>query len=497
MEISQYLVRIVSAACLSAAFSAQAFQITSLSPQGEVAQVRQLVVKFDEAAVNFGDPKAAAPLTVSCSDASASQGSGRWVNEREWAFEFSRDLPPGLRCEVKLASALQSVKGVKLSGAGSYQFNTGGPFVTNILPSYGAIDEEQYFIAQLNGPATLASVQANMWCQVDGLGERVPVKLIDGKERAELLKSQGFEKPAAAEPLRFVTFSCNRRLTPSAKLQVVFGKGVATPSQVLNKVEKRFNFTVREPFTASFNCERENAQAACLPLRPLTLSFNTPVPRKLAAAIRLKSSKDSFKPKFEADSDDESTVTGVSFVGAGVLPEQTQFTLDVPKDFKDASGRSLRNADSFPLKVATGVMPPLAKFASSTFGVVERFAEPGGTPMLPVTLRNVGILAGGKTSSSATEGKVSDLQLKTDADIIAWYQKVQRYSNYSVPRNVAAADSKLALPPKLAKKIENGQEYIDDGTHCANPHGFFAQRSSRCQNPGLTTTRRCAGQPPV
>ena len=78
-----------------------------------------------------------------------------------------------------------------------------------------------------------------------------------------------------------MTFSCNRRFTPSAKLQgLLFGKGVSTPSQVLNKVEKRFNFTVREPFTASFNCERENAQAACLPLRPLTLSFNTPVPRK-------------------------------------------------------------------------------------------------------------------------------------------------------------------------------------------------------------------------
>jgi alpha-2-macroglobulin len=60
VEISQYLIRIFSAACLSAAFNAHAFQVSSLSPQGEVAQVRQLVVKFDEAAVNFGDPKAAA-----------------------------------------------------------------------------------------------------------------------------------------------------------------------------------------------------------------------------------------------------------------------------------------------------------------------------------------------------------------------------------------------------------------------------------------------------
>ena len=50
---------------------AQAFQITGLSPQGEVAQVRRLVVKFDERAVNFGDAKAPAPLSLSCTDAQA------------------------------------------------------------------------------------------------------------------------------------------------------------------------------------------------------------------------------------------------------------------------------------------------------------------------------------------------------------------------------------------------------------------------------------------
>ena len=60
----------------AAALQAQALQITSLSPQGEVAQVRQVVAKFDEAAVNFGDPKAPAPLSLSCSDAQASQRRG-------------------------------------------------------------------------------------------------------------------------------------------------------------------------------------------------------------------------------------------------------------------------------------------------------------------------------------------------------------------------------------------------------------------------------------
>jgi hypothetical protein len=44
-----------------AAWSSQAFQITNLSPQGEVARVRQVLAKFDDSAMAFGDPKAEAP----------------------------------------------------------------------------------------------------------------------------------------------------------------------------------------------------------------------------------------------------------------------------------------------------------------------------------------------------------------------------------------------------------------------------------------------------
>ena len=52
-----------AAVCLAAfILPAQALQITSLSPQGEVARIRQVVAKFDDSAVNFGDPKAPAPL---------------------------------------------------------------------------------------------------------------------------------------------------------------------------------------------------------------------------------------------------------------------------------------------------------------------------------------------------------------------------------------------------------------------------------------------------
>ncbi|MDW5443637.1 MG2 domain-containing protein [Polaromonas sp. SM01] len=437
----------------ASALQAQALQIISVSPQGEVARVRQVVAKFDEAAVNFGDPKAPAPLNLSCSDAQATKGSGRWISEREWAFEFENDLPPGVTCSLHAVPTFKSPKSQPLAGSSSYKFNTGGPFIQNLRPgTYQRIDEEQYFLLQLNGPATLQSIQDKVWCALEDLGERVPVKLIEGQEREALLKSQNLDKAAAKDPLRFVTLACNRRLTPASKVQLVYGKGVSTPSGVPNSVEKRYNFQVREPFSASFNCERENAQSACLPIRPMSLNFNAPVPRKLAEAIRLKSGSDTLKPVFDAESGDASdVVSNISF--KPLFAESTPYLLELPRNFKDASGRTLRNADSFPLKVATGAMPPLAKFAASPFGIVERFAEPNTKPgdpaLLPVTLRNVETALQVKGLAPASAGKVSDLQPKTDADIIAWFRKVQRYDGYQVSRKMAAAELKGTLPNSL------------------------------------------------
>lgn len=440
------------------ALQAQALQLTSVSPQGEISRVRQVVAKFDDSAVNFGDPKAPAPLNLSCNDAQTTKGAGRWLNDRQWVFDFENDLPPGVRCSLQVVPTFLSPKSQAISGKAAYSFSTGGPFIQTLRPStYQRIDEEQYFVLQLNGPATLASIRENVWCSVEGLGERVPVKLIEGTERTALLKSLNLEKAASADPLRFATLACNRRLTAASKIQLVYGTGVTTPSGVANSVEKRYNFQVREPFSASFSCERENAQSACLPIRPMRLDFNAPVPRKLLEGIRLKSPKDTLKPTFDAEGDSDNVLNNVSFKPP--LAEQTQYTLELPKDFKDASGRPLNNADSFPLKVATGAMPPLAKFAAAPFGIVERFAEPGakaGDPaLLPVTLRNVeaALKAQGLTPSS---GKVSDLQPKTDADIIAWFRKVQRYDNYQVERKIAAADIKSALP----RVVDDNKNYV-------------------------------------
>jgi uncharacterized protein YfaS (alpha-2-macroglobulin family) len=435
---------------------AHALQISSVSPQGEVARVHQVVVKFDEAVVAFGDPKVSAAASLRCSDARASKGSGRWINDREWAFEFENDLPPGVQCSVQASPGLKSPKGAELTGASQFSFSTGGPFVQSIFPNtYQRIDEEQYFLIQLNGPATPESVQANVWCAVQGLGEKVPVRLLDAATRQSLLKVRYLDKAAAAEPLRFVAMACNRQLSAAAQVSLVFGKGVSTPSGVINRVEKRWTYQVREPFEASFSCERESAQAACLPIRPMSLQFNAPVIRRVAAAVRLEGEGKSLQPSFDSEQGDEdSTVTSLSF--GGVFPERANYQLVLPKGFSDAAGRTLRNQANYPLKVATSTMPPLAKFAAAPFGIVERLAEPGMPAMLPVTLRSV---EPALRVSGFSPGRVSDLHPKTDVEIIEWFRRVQAYDAFWVPRKVALRDGIKTLPkvvyPDYRDRVES------------------------------------------
>ncbi|MFD1711247.1 alpha-2-macroglobulin [Ottowia sp. GY511] len=437
---------------LLGASSASAFTTTSLTPQGEVASVRQVVAKFSDDVVKFGDPKAPAPFSVSCDNAEASKGQARWNSAREWVYDFAADLPPGVRCRVEPISGFKSASGAVLTSASSYQFNTGGPFVQRVTPSTSQpIEEDQVFVLRLNGAATTESLQNNLWCQVDGLGEQVPVRMVTGEPRTVLLKALHMQVEAEKAPGRYVTLSCNRRLTPASRVQLVYGRGVATPSGVINHVEKRYAFKVREPFTASMTCERENAQAACMPIRPITLRFSAPVPRRLAGEVRLRADKAEYRPVFDESLDADALVDEVRFPAP--LPERTALKLSLPPDLKDASGRALANASGFPMSLATAPLPPLAKFAAAPFGVVERFAEgKNSTPLMPVTLRYV------EPALAAQGLQIGRVQPQSDAEIIAWFTRVQRFDQFMVPRKVAAAEVRQMLPKPVSEPTE---DYIE------------------------------------
>ncbi|MEO8807615.1 MAG: alpha-2-macroglobulin, partial [Burkholderiaceae bacterium] len=399
------------------ALNSHAATITSVSPQGEVAQVRQITVKFSEAVVPFGDLRLPDPMSLACQGA-VPAGAGRWANDRVWLYDFNEPLGPGTRCTLKARSDWKPSTGA-LTGATDYSFTTGGPAVVSMQPyDGGQIEEDQFFLLRLNGAAVPATVLANVWCEVEGIGERLPVRVIDGEPRAQLLKARNINK-ARAE--RTLVLTCARPLPNGSAVRFIWGKGIAAVAnpKVVTSSEQRFRFTVRPAFTAEFSCERERANAPCLPIRPMSLRFSAPISREAAALVRLKpASGEAFKPVF--DKDDKATeLSDISFPKP--LPENATFTVELPRDLKDNAGRALSNAASFPLKVATGDAPPIAKFAAAPFGVIELNAE----PVLPVTLRHVQ----GDMRPAATGGQVRLRRLQTDADILAWYARLRQYDD--------------------------------------------------------------------
>jgi len=414
--------------------SANAVAIVAATPRGEVAQVQQVVLKFSEAVVAFGDPRLTDPATVTCQGGSAA-GAGRWSSDRVWLFDLREPLGPGARCEVAVrsdwkpapaASAGASAAVATLTGASRFSFSTGGPAVLAIEPrAEGSIvEEDQHFVLRLNGAAVEASVVEHAWCEVEGIGERLPLRIVAGELRQRLLKARRIDPARGA---RTLIVRCERPLPNGVALRLVWGVGIAAAAnpQVTTRIEQRFSYTVRAAFAAEFSCERERAGAPCMPIRPMSVRFSAPVPRATAAQLRLRPQVgEPLAPVFDKD-DKADEVREVVFPKP--LAENATYSVELPASLKDNAGRPLANATAFPLKVQTGSAPPIAKFAAAPFGIVERHGE----SMLPVTLRHVQAdlraPAASSGAASAARGQVRVKRLQSDAEIFAWYVRLQKH----------------------------------------------------------------------
>ena len=425
-------------ACALLAAPAWAARISGVSLQGEVGQPAQLRVAFDTPVARLGAAGAAAPVTLDCAGGTL-RGDGRWADERTWIVDFREPPPPGLRCSVRAVEGWQGLDG-PLQGRRVFAFSTGGPAVAQVQPwPGGSIEETQHFVLQLNAPVPEAQALARAHCEVDGLGEHLPVRVVGGAAREALLRAQRLQREAA----RTIVLACARPLAPEARLRLVWNSapelGGSPAGSVAPATLQRFDYRVRPAFTAEFSCERERAQAPCMPLRPLAVQFSAPVPRAQAAAVRLemlgpvtqgtaaagvapgpaangKSSAAALAPVFDKD-DRSSEVEQLRF--AAPLPEQTRYRLVLPPDLRDASGRPLANARSFPLEVATAQAPPLAKFAAAPFGVVEW----GPQAAVPVTLRRVQADLG----PGAAGGQVRIRRVEGEAEVLRWFHRLQRH----------------------------------------------------------------------
>ncbi len=405
--------------------------VSAFSPQGEVKGIRQVAVAFSEQMVPMGDPHLADPFEIKCPE----KGKGRWADGKNWIYDFDRDLPAGVRCEFTLKDDIKTLSGRSLTGQRRFVFSTGGPAIVESYPPEGSkeIDESQIFILALDADADEGSVLSNVSCSVEGINERVGIRVLKGKESEKILKSQRYPRDREAHVL---VLQCRQSFPNNAEMRLIWGKGVKSVSGVGTTKDQILSFKARSPFTASFTCERENPKAACIPVLPMRLRFSSPVPWDTARKILLRGPSGSYRPQSPAAEEGENEEGGfeqgnggfvyeISFKGP--FPENASFTIEIPENMRDDAGRTLENRDNFPLVVGTDSYPPLAKF-SSRFGILELKGE----PVLPVTLRNLEpavaskMLKVGKKVSSV-EGMTGRLHREGTADekkIIEWLRRV-------------------------------------------------------------------------
>ena len=110
----------------------------------------------------------------------------------------------------------------------------------------------------------------------------------------------------------------------------------------------------------------------------------------------------------------------------------------MPRDLKDNVGRPLANAGAFPLKVATGDTPPLAKFAAAPFGIVER-APTRCCPSRCGTCKAIcARAAAAQRAGSDQRGSVRVKRIDSDADILSWFARCRFHE-----RSVTAREAGL------------------------------------------------------
>jgi penicillin-binding protein 1C len=273
-------------------------RVEAFSPEGYVRHVRQVVVRFSDSMVALGDPRLTDPFTVSC----AARGKGRWADTRDWVFDFDADVDAGVRCRFTLRAGLNSIAGAALAGRRSFSFETGGPAIMGSLPREGweEIDEEQVFLLCLDAPARPGSVAAHAYCAVDGLAERVPVRVLTGAQRQRILAERGalgydyfwlLFKGGAAADVRvrdramerreslLTVLQCERRLPPGTRVLLHWGAGIASLSGIATREDQQLAFRVRPAFIAQVECTRTNPRAGCVPMQSIAVAFSAPVPR--------------------------------------------------------------------------------------------------------------------------------------------------------------------------------------------------------------------------
>ena len=412
------ILAICAAVEISSAVAGESPSVTHFSPQGTVKQVRQVTARFSEPIVPLGDPRdTTAPFEIDC----PAKGAGRWIDSRNWSYDFEHDLPAGLRCSFKLRAGLKSLAGNAFSDLRAFNFDTGGPSIVDQRPwsDSNDIDEEQAFVLILDAEPDPASILDHVSFSIEGMPQTVGATIMSGSDRDTLLKR--FAELTANKTV--VILQAKQRFPNNTAVTLIWGKGIRSKSGIATDQDQTISYKTRKRFEASIRCERESAKAGCIPLTPITVSFTSAISAEQAKQIALIAPNGA--KQFAVLSDPGET-SSLSFKGS--FKESSQYKIEMPPNLVDGSGRELANASRFPMTVETGEFPPLAKF-SARFGIIE-----AADAVLPVTVRNLEAqiagdklkLGGDANSSLLTRIEATLWRVPTpkEGDVLSWLNRV-------------------------------------------------------------------------
>ncbi len=382
-----------------------------------------MTARFSEPMVPLGDPRdTTRPFVIDC----PAHGAARWIDSRNWSYDFDHDLPAGLRCSFRLRAGLKTLAGNAFTDLRAFDFDTGGPSIVDQRPwaESNNIDEEQAFVLVLDTEPDQASILEHAGFSVEGIPQRIGATIMGGADRAILLKR--FANLTANKPV--VILQARQRFPNNTAVTLIWGKGIKSKSGIATSQDQTINYQTRKLFEAKIRCERESAKAGCIPLTPITLSFSSEISAAQAKQIVLVG-PDAARQFATVDPGETSSL---SFNGP--FKESSQYKIEIPPDLVDGSGRELSNASRFPMTMETGEFPPLAKF-SARFGIVEK-----ADPVLPVTVRNLEPeIAGARLklgeSTAAADASIRDLLTRIEAtlwrvpqpkagDVLSWLNRV-------------------------------------------------------------------------
>ena len=460
----------VVASCVG--WAEAAARIESFSPTGYTKDVRQVAVRFSEPMVALGDPARDSPFAVDC----AVPGTGRWIDERRWVYDFDYDVPGAVRCRFTLRDDVRTHAGEQIDTQPEYVFHTGGPTVLEHEPRWSQsdeVDERQVFLLALDAVPDLDSVRQHARCRVVREQSR-PVDLLQGVDRAEVLDALwdnergllrrlidsasshlpvGDEEETRALALeRIVALRCPGALANGSDLELIWGAGIAGTGGLATTRADALTFSVRPKFRATLQCSA-TYKSRCL--GGVHVAFSALVGSETAGRIRLVDGDGNVIP---GKTREESQVERVNFPGANQVGAVYRAELLAP--LADIDGRALANEASFPWSVRIGVPPPTVSFGSQLLIV-----ESGDDATVPVLLQSLtGSIAGRRMRVTADDQVAR--WLRWFADSHSMRDRRLPGSPWTLPVFGDQGQSfVLPIPETKASSLAAGVPLVDPGLH--------------------------------